>query len=302
MNGSALVTGGGGFLGRHLVRRLTSEGWQVYDLDFANRPPRESPPGAVALRAARLEAAAIQALLPAEPFTAVFHLAAAGVAPHDRDPRTLVDSNVLLGHTLLEALRDRRPGSVVITGSCSEYAEGPAGVPLTESMPLSATDLYGASKAAGTLWSLALARHWELNATAVRIFHIYGPGEAPHRLVSGLVRDLRCGRPVEMSPGDQKRDLLYVDDVVSGLLAAAGAAPGGVYNLCSGAPVTVREVAHTAARVLDRPADLLRFGALPYRPGEPLWLVGNPDRFQAATGWKPVFTLEAGIRAMMEAS
>jgi nucleoside-diphosphate-sugar epimerase len=294
----ALVVGSTGFLGSHLTTRLLRDGWQVYDLRFAGRTRKAALPGAQLRIAAGTGVPEIAAALPDEPFDIVFHVAAAGVQPGERDPDVLFQGNVALPQAVVRALEDRVTGRFVLAGSCAEYGPVVEGRPLREDDPTLPSDLYGASKAAGTVWTLAAGAACRVPAVALRIFHIFGPGEAPHRLVSALFQQLRQTRPVALSPGGQVRDLLFVEDVVDGLLAAASVPPGSVYNLCSSQPVSVREVAIEAARVLGQPESLLRFGDLSYRPGESMWLVGDNRRFCSASGWAPRWTLAAALKRM----
>ncbi len=132
---------------------------------------------------------------------------------------------------------------------------------------------------------------------ALRLFHIYGPGEAPSRLVPYLVDCLRNEVRAKLTKGEQYRDALYLDDAVSALLAAA-AAPAlseTVYNVCSGCPMTVRGLADAVAHALGKSTDLLEFGALPYRHDEEMWVVGDNRRFLRDTTWSPAVSLEDGI-------
>jgi nucleoside-diphosphate-sugar epimerase len=132
----------------------------------------------------------------------------------------------------------------------------------------------------------------------VRPFGIFGPGEAAHRLLPHLHARLRAGARAELTPGRQMRDYLYIDDAVAGLIAAGEAALsgfGGACNLCSGRALSVRDFALTAARAMGAPTDRLDFGARDYRAGEPMWMVGDPARLAAATGFRPAVGVEDGI-------
>jgi nucleoside-diphosphate-sugar epimerase len=233
----------------------------------------------------------------------VFHLAAAGVSPEDREPTQLLDGNLHLIHAVLRAVFARPPAVFVYTGSCSEYAPAEPPRRLSEDDPVLPTDLYGAAKAATTLWATALARYLEIPLVALRLFHFYGPGEPARRLVPSLIHDLRSDQPVRLTPGEQVRDLLFVEDAVDALLAAATGhiPPYQVYNVCSSIPVRVRELAELTARLMRKPLELLEFGALPYRRDEPMWMVGDSRRFRGLTGWRPRWELEGGLMHTIEA-
>jgi nucleoside-diphosphate-sugar epimerase len=299
MPGKALVVGATGFLGSALTSRLLREDWEVSYFRFAHLPPEPESQleGATPLEAASGRTGHIwQALGDLAP-EVVFHLAAAGVNPEDREPTQLLDGNLNLIHAVLGALAERPPAAFVYTGSCSEYAPADPPRRLSEDDPVLPPDLYGAAKAATTLWATALARHFGIPLVALRLFHFYGPGEPARRLVPSLIHGLRTGQPVPLTPGEQVRDLLFVEDVIGALLAAATerVPPYQVYNVCSSTPVRVRELAELTARLMRKPLDLLEFGSLPYRPDDQMWMVGDNRRFRSLTGWRPGWDLEAGL-------
>ena len=297
----ALIVGGGGFLGTHLTRRLLKDDWQLSHLMFRSRPGREVPAGVETIYA-DAQPDSIRQSLEKRSFDVVFSLAAAGVEPGQRSASNLFEGNIMLPAALAEALSPNPPGRVIHAGSCAEYSPFEGQPFVSEAASCGGADLYGSSKAAGGLWAAALARAQGFSWVHLRLFHMFGMNEAPHRLVSSLFRQLLSGQPVKLSPGAQVRDLLYVEDVVSALLAAAfmrkEALGDGIFNVCSSVPATVAEVARTTARVVGRDEKLLCFGALDYRPGELMWLVGDNAKFRAASGWTQVWNLEAGLTTM----
>ncbi len=299
---TALVTGGTGFIGQALCSHLTQIGVRS---TLLIRKGRHKPEGMSVIETASLDKEAIVSKLSERRYDAVFHLAAYGVAPGSRDPITTLQTNVLGTDAIIHAAAAVGARAVIYVGSCSEYHEPQPGVLVSEDAPLARAGLYGASKAAAGLWGRALAQHLGIHFQWLRLFNVFGPGEAEHRLIPSILRSMNHDEPVALSPGEQVRDFLYVEDVAEGLVLAAKAAfvgHTGPFNLCSGQPITVREVALAAAEALGKPKDLLNFGALSYRPDECLWLVGRPNRFQDATGFRPRVSLRAGIEAMIAAT
>ncbi|MCW5772525.1 MAG: NAD(P)-dependent oxidoreductase, partial [Rhodospirillaceae bacterium] len=251
------------------------------------------------IRLAEADSAAIGSALAGEALGVVFNCAAYGVNPGDRDPAAMQAVNIGAAGAWVEAAAALGARGVVHIGSCSEYGAVEHHLPIGEDAPLRATDLYGASKAAGGLWAAALALHRAIPFVWLRPFGIFGPGEAGHRLLPSLHARLRAGARADLSPGAQMRDFLYIDDAAAGIAAAGALAArggSGIYNLCSGRAVSVRAFAGQAAAALGAPADRLDFAARAYRPGEPMWLVGDPSRLAEATGFRPETTLEDGIR------
>ena len=271
---TALVTGAGGFVGRALAARLGGRGWRVI---AAGRDPAAST-------GVRIDLA--------------FHCAAYGVNPADRDPAAMFAANVAAAGAWVEAAAAQGARAFVHVGSCSEYGGAANRRPIGEDAALAAADLYGASKAAGGLWARARAAALGLPFLWVRPFGIFGPGEAPHRLLPHLHARLRAGLKAELTPGEQMRDFLHIDDAAAGLAAAGEAALSGFAgecNLCSGRALSVRGFAEAAARAMGADTRLLEFGARGYRPGEPMWMVGDPARLAAATGFRPAVPVEDGI-------
>ncbi|MBL8664631.1 MAG: NAD(P)-dependent oxidoreductase [Candidatus Odyssella sp.] len=292
---TALVTGASGFLGRALVARLRGNGWRVA---AAGRARSALPPAEHALRLEAPDAAAIGRALAGARIDLVFHCAAYGVSPADRDPAAMFAANVAAPAAWAEAAAALGARAFVHVGSCAEYGTAAQGQPIREDAPLAARDPYGASKAAGAIWARARAAALALPFVWVRPFGIFGPGEAPHRLLPHLHARLRLGRRAALTPGAQMRDFLHVDDAAAGLVAIGAAALAGLAgecNLCSGHAVSVRAFAEAAARAMRADMALLDFGAQDYRPGETPWMVGDPARLAAATGFRPALSLEDGI-------
>ena len=120
------------------------------------------------------------------------------------------------------------------------------------------------------------------------------PARRPARLIPWVARELRAGRVVDLTDGTQVRDHLHVVDVAAGLVRLLVPGASGIYNVCSGQPVTLRQVLETVGEIVGGTA-LLRFGARPHRPGETMFLAGDPGRLRAL-GWSPRFGLEDGLR------
>lgn len=303
MAASALITGASGFIGSALLHRLVSEGVEVVYL--ARPASRLLLDAAVARKARRIEithldAAALAAALKGVTIEIVFHLAAYGVRPEDRDPLEMCKVNITGTAAVLSAVHEWPLKSFVSLGSCSEYSPAVPPALIREDHPLTMTGLYGAAKAAGGLYGAAMARQLGIPFLWLRLFSVYGPGEPAYRLTPYLIERLVHDMCVDLTPGEQVRDYLYIDDVVTALMIAASQ-PGltGSLNLCSGTPVTVRTMADTVRRTLRKPPALLTFGARPYRLDEAMWMVGDNSALCRATGWQPKITLEEGLKRMV---
>jgi UDP-glucose 4-epimerase len=234
----------------------------------------------------------------------VIHAAAPGTRPADRTWQTLTEGCIQYVHQLFDGLANQPSKRFVLLGSWSEYAPpaGSEGTLIAESHSLESGNLYGAHKAATYLIAQARAAQLGMEFVSARLFNIFGPGENRDRLVPYCVRQLRAGRPVELTSGEQKRDFVFIDDAVDAILRLAlrDAAPGApVYNVCSGVGVPVKTLVLTAAEAAGGDPGLLKFGALPQRGDEPMEIAGNPRRLENLTGWTPQTPISTGIKRLV---
>jgi nucleoside-diphosphate-sugar epimerase len=127
-----------------------------------------------------------------------------------------------------------------------------------------------------------------------RMFFLYGPDEAPNRLVASIARALVRGEPALSSSGRAIRDFMDTRDAGAALAALALAGTAGDVNIATGEAHSVREIATLLGDIAGRP-DLIQFGALPDRE-EPPYIVGSNKRLRHEVGFDPAFTLEQGLR------
>jgi UDP-glucose 4-epimerase len=299
-----LITGGAGFIGGHLVRRLDGAG--VAYTGVVHETPA-SDPGTGSGRWIQLDlanAAAVASCVSATQPDVVFHLAGVVGAERTLDfADRAVQGNFLASHHLLTALgRSARPQRIVLMGSSEEYGRQES-LPYTEDLPASPVSPYSASKAAVTQFALLYHHLFELPVVVLRPFVVYGPGQPAGMMIPALMHALARGEAFPMTPAEQTRDFVYIDDVVDALIAASviDEAVGGVFNVCSGEEHRIRDVAEAAARLAGAADDALRIGALPYRQNEVWRLVGSNEKARSVLGWSPRVGLEDGLRRTWDA-
>jgi nucleoside-diphosphate-sugar epimerase len=292
-----LMTGATGFVGAHLARNMVRDGHDVRALVL---------PG-VSLSAVqdvrdRLTIVQGNLTMPdaidAEAFAvdACIHLAWFAepgrywTAPENVD---LVFGTLRLAQRLAETGCRR----LVAVGTCAEYDTSHGW--LSESTPLVPTQLYSACKASTYLMLRQLASSAGMSFAWARLFYLFGPGEHEKRLVSSVCRSLIAGEPVLLTPGQQVRDFLHVEDVALALSAIALSDLVGAVNVGSGIPVTVASVARFLGEQAARP-DLVRLGAVPYAANDPPFICADSRRLRAQTDWVPRWDLEGGLRATLD--
>jgi len=245
------------------------------------------------------DAPRLAAVLRAERVATVFHLAGTrGSGTLVEAARECMGVNVSATLGVLEAALAAGVCRVVLAGSADEY--GPIDGPASEDLPLRPASPYAVSKAAATHLALALHAAQSCPVVVARLFSVYGPGQPADRFVAQAVAAAVGGSPFRMTAGTQRRDLVYIDDAVRGLIDCATAigVEGRVINLGSGTAVRLRDVAETVWRLTGSPAPL-EVGARPAPRAElhDTWADITEARRQLR--WEPTVGLEEGLGAMI---
>ena len=298
----ALVTGGAGFIGSHIVRALLAEGWQVRVLDDFSSGKRENLAG---LTPARLEVQegdlrdplALRAAL--RGVVVVFHEAAFVSVPASmEDPLTCHEVNDVGTARLLEAARQAGVARVVLASSAAVYGDSTA-FPLREDQPPRPLSPYAATKAANELYARLYTAAFDLPVTALRYFNVYGPRQRPDSPYAAAIpifaRRMLAGQPPTIfGDGGQRRDFVFVGDVAQANLRAAEseAAAGETINICTGHEVTLLELLATLQELIpDAPAPVFA----PPRPGDIYRSVGDPTKAARLLGFRPQTSLREGL-------
>lgn len=285
-----LVTGGSGFIGRRVVRALLAAGADVMSVD---RKPFPVPDTAVkTLRGDICDPSVIEHSV--QPGTeCVIHLAAVtSVLKSMEDPAGTYELNVGATANLLERCRQVGVPSFVLASTNAVTGDVGRSV-ITEQIPLRPLTPYGATKAAGEMMLSAYAGSYGMACAALRFSNVYGPGmEAKDSFVPRLMRAARDGRGVEIyGDGTQLRDLVHVDDIVSGIRAAWDAGHSGPLILGSGESVTVNDILAAARIVTGAPIPAEH---IPPKPGEMPAVIIDISAARAL-GYRPSYDLKAGI-------
>ncbi|HEY1479683.1 MAG TPA: NAD(P)-dependent oxidoreductase [Gaiellales bacterium] len=292
-----LLTGAGGFCGRAIAAALCARGDDVVaTIRPGSSAAVQLPRGVEVVECELADPAALRALVSRVRPSRCVHAAAAGARARCDDIDLLLATNVRATAALAEALADVGAARLVTLGSSSEYGS-PAGA-MTEAAAARPDDLYGVSKLAAGLAAHAIGRARGLETVHLRLFSVYGPGEAPARLIASLVRALAARQPVPLTTGHQVRDFVYVADAADAVLRALSAPVegGSTFNVGSGRETSVREIALLACRVAGVDESLLRFGALPARGDERRSWCANTREAADVLGWRARTPLAEGLR------
>jgi GDP-4-dehydro-6-deoxy-D-mannose reductase len=305
--GRVLVTGASGFVGSHLVPRLAADGAQVYALGTEAAPALVAHLAGAFIADLRDEAAIRDAVAAARP-DAIVHLAALSSAGKSfADPALTHEVNAKGTGNLLAAARDAAPAARILMVSTSEvYGPQPAGTRTREDAPFHPVSPYAESKVAAEQLAETAVRDGGLDVIRARAFSHTGPGQTPTFVVPGwadqIVRIERGELPPVLQVGNLEvtRDLSDVSDVVDAYRALlAHGVRGEAYNVCRGEGVRLADVAARMAAMASVPVRIeVDPGRL--RPADVPWLVGDPAKIEAATGWRASTPLDKTLSAVLD--
>ncbi len=302
----ALVTGGAGFIGSHLVDALLAAGDDAIAIDDLSTGRRENLTGALANGAELIEAditdtGAVHDLFQARQPDVVFHLAAQiDVRRSVSDPVFDLNVNVAGTVNLLEASRSTGAQRFVFASTGGAiYGEGEGrNLPLDEAADCLPDSPYGQSKHAAEGYLSQYARLHGMSTVVLRLGNVYGARQDP--LGEAGVVAIFCGAllgggtPRVFGDGRQTRDYVYVGDVVEAFRAAGVSRAEGVYNIGTGEETSVLELGELLGRACDREFEP-EFA--PPRPGEVQRIAIDSRRAEAGLGWRARTSLADGLRA-----
>ena len=285
-----LITGGSGFLGSHLSRRLTEDGAEVHAV---SRKPRDSGSGPWRWWSGDMaEISSVRDIFNAVRPDLVFHLSGLATASPDRH-LILPTLHSLLVSTVNVLMVGAETGCrTILAASLTEPQQSQS-----EIIPGSP---YAAAKWASGAYARMFHKLYDMPVVMLRPFMTYGPGQDERKLIPHVIHSLLCDERPRLSSGSQQIDWVYIDDVIEGFVAAAQApnVEGETIDLGSGVLVTLRSVVEYLVDIIN-PEIVPAFGALPDRPLE------HPRKADVLLareklGWEAATPLETGLRSTTE--
>jgi UDP-glucose 4-epimerase len=297
---SVLITGGGGMIGAHLVRRCLQDGRPVTVTTRSHRCPDRLASVADRIRTLQVDLCDLDvvkaALNDAKP-DMVVHLASTAFNPPPTAALHL-EVNVLGLANLLEAVCDRPGLRVVHAGSAAQYGDGDD---LSEDMAERPTTWLGISKTCAASILHGAGRMFGLETVELRLFTPFGPWERTGRLIPHTILSALRGEAVTLGDGRPERDYIYIDNVVDALVRAMTRPlpTGAVINIGSGIGRSVAAVADRILELMGRPVSL-RLGTRPARSDEIWKASAKIERAKALLGWQPHVDFDEGLRRSID--
>ena len=297
-----LITGGTGFLGGHVVERLTAENLAATVLTRNAEKTTFAGKSVASLNYVRLDlcdASALEIFLERFRPTVIIHLA----GQTDKSvgfPETLNKINFEATTRLLDLASVVKVKKFILTGTADEY--GFQRCPQVETMPAMPVSDYAVSKNKAIEYALTLHRRGDLPVVILRPFTVYGDGQPPKMFVAQAVEAAVKILPFEMSEGRQKRDLLFVTDFVNAIMKTltVGGIEGEVFNVGSGEAVALRKLARKIWELAGADEKLLRIGARQTDRRELHDTQADISKIRARLGWEPRVSLDEGLRLIVE--
>ena len=297
-----VVTGGTGFVGANLVRRLIAGGDQVHLLvrpEFSSWRIDAIQDRLAIHEVSLSDGDRVKSTLATVQPAWVFHLAAHGAYSWQTDEAQMHETNVLGTQSLLRAALDTGVELFVNTGSSSEYGRRDHAPAETETV--SPDTPYGTTKSIATAICLRAAEMHDMRVYSLRLYSAFGPFEDPRRFLPSLIVHGRRGVFPPLVDPETARDFVYVDDVVDACLIAAQHANeehSAIYNVGTGVQTTVGEAVDVARRLLRIPGEP-QWGSMPSRVWDTNTWVADSRKIRTDLGWAPRYTFEDGFKQMV---
>lgn len=287
-----LVTGGSGFIGSHLCRRLCKDGAEVHAISRTQHASDGN--GLYWWQVDLAETEAIQKLVRTIKPDVIFHLAShvAGARELDLVIPTF-RSNLMSTVNLLTAISEMGCRRIVLAGSLEE--------PELESAQAIPSSPYAAAKWASSAYARMFHALYQLPVVILRVFMVYGPAQWDVRkLIPYVILSLLRGEAPKLTSGERQIDWVYVEDVIEGLLAAARSphVEGYTIEIGSGELVPIQTIVEHLVCLINPQIQPL-FGTVPNRPLEQI-RVANTENAAALMGWEPVTSLEDGLKRTVD--
>ena len=295
-----MITGGAGFIGTNMIRKLLDLGYRNINLivkDSTNLQRIKNvltkiTPHKVDL----LDKEGLQKVVKKINPSTIIHLATYGAYRNQQAAPEMIKTNIEGTFNLLTATKNVNYDVFINTGSSSEY--GIKEKPMSENDILNPISFYAVTKVSASLLCQVFAKEYQKPIVTLRPFSVYGPYEEETRFIPTIIKALIENKLIRLTPGAQRRDFIYVDDVVDiyvKVLSKGKKLSGQILNMGTGIEYTNDEVAQTLFKITNKKVKIEK-GAYPKRLWDTSHWLADISKTKKLLDWKPKFTLEKGLR------
>jgi UDP-glucose 4-epimerase len=299
-----LVTGGAGFIGSHLVRKLLDSDYTILVVDDLSVGRRDLLPPSNELKFVKLnigdENSLCKVLSKFRP-NIVIHLAAIHFIPFcNANPQRTFEVNVLGTRNLLECCRRIKPETLIYTSSATVYKD--SSNPLTEDSSTEPIDIYGMTKLVGEDLFRCFQHEEGIGVRVLRLSNVYGPNDLNPHVIPEIVRQLKSGgRVIKLGDLSTVRDFIYVDDVVEAIMRVIGRTENDfdIFNVGTGEGHSVKEILNIIEELIRKELHV-NVEKNKLRKHDKKYLVLDVKKIQRVAGWAPKVELKQGLRRLLE--
>jgi len=287
-----LLTGATGFIGSHIAENLVKKGHLVYavcrnqsNFDKCNQFKNQVIWLNQDIKGWMKELEGVE-------LDQFIHTAWTGVTAAERNDWSLQLTNFTFSKLMIDMAIRLNAKKLICLGSQAEY--GLYNYKVTEEHVPEPTDAYGAVKLLTLYYLQNVASKNDLVWYWLRIFSIIGENENKSWLLSQVMDKLLSDEEIELTPGEQFYDYLYIADFIHALnqIITCNSDISAVYNICSGRPVKIKQLLLLVAEKLEANITALKFGATSYRTNQNMYMVGSPERFETMFGQQELYSLD----------
>lgn len=299
VNDKILITGGAGFIGATLTRKLLKLGFRPHLLIRKSTDLwrlKEIMPKIKIYEADLLDKENLTKIAKQINPSIIIHLATYSNYRNQDDFENMISVNIVGTSNLLSATKDINYDLFINTGTSSEY--GLKDIPMKEEDALEPASFYAATKASTTLLCKVFAKEFKKKIITLRPFSVYGPYEDEERFIPTIMRALIKKTPIKITPGDQRRDFIYIDDlcnIYASTIEKKDRLTNDIINTGTGYEYTNDEVVKTLFKITRQKVKIEK-GAFPARIWDTKHWVADTKLARKLLNWKPKYNLEKGLK------
>lgn len=295
-----LITGATGFIGSNICNDLVNKGHIVYGIHRSKSSFDKCEAFKDRVIWVNIENENCKDTLKNIHFDILIHAAWGGVSVKERNNWDIQLSNFEYSKTIFQLSLEHNVKKIICLGSQAEY--GFFNHKVTEEYVPYPEDAYGSVKLLTMYYLRNLAEAQKIEWYWLRIFSVIGQNENTTWLIPQVINKLSRNQSIELTGGKQCYDYLYIDDFISRIhcVISCQVDNSGIYNISSGRPVEIKQMLILIAKEMQCSPSLLKFGNLPYRDNQNMFMVGSNNKFENTFGVLPIDSLEETISKIIK--